>query len=165
MMPRRPRDRSFAMIDIGDKAPSFRLQASHGREVDSGKLSGRPYLLYFYPRADTPGCTTQACGIQESLPKFDELDLTVIGVSPDPVAKIDKFAEKFGLQFPLASDPDHALADQYGTWVEKTMYGKMSFGMERSSFLVDGQGIVRGVWRKVKPDAHAALVAEAAAAL
>lgn len=153
------------MIETGDKAPSFQMTASRGREVSSEALAGHPYLLYFYPKADTPGCTKQACGIQEALPALGKLDLTVIGISPDAIPKIDKFANKYNLDFPLASDPDHALADQYGTWVEKSMYGKTYFGMERSSFLVDGDGIVRNIWRKVKPEAHAALVAEAAAKL
>ncbi|WP_367159462.1 thioredoxin-dependent thiol peroxidase [Kozakia baliensis] len=153
------------MIEIGDKAPSFHLEASRGRTVDGAELQGRPYLLYFYPKADTPGCTTQACGIQEALPQLQKLDLTVIGVSPDPVDKIDAFADKFTLSFPLASDLEHKLADQYGVWVEKTNYGKTYFGIERSSFLIDANGIVRAIWRKVKPAEHAALVAEAAAQL
>ncbi|CAI9120744.1 thioredoxin-dependent thiol peroxidase [Brytella acorum] len=153
------------MIAVGDKAPSFHLAASRDRVVDSGDLAGRPYLLYFYPKADTPGCTTQACGIQEALPQLGKLGLVVIGVSPDPVAQIDAFADKFNLEFPLASDPDHGLADAYGTWVEKKNYGRTYFGMERSSFLVGADGIVKNVWRKVKPEAHAVLVAEAASKL
>ena len=139
------------MIEIGDKAPSFHLEASRGRTVDDAELQGKPYLLYFYPKADTPGCTTQACGIQEALPQLQKLDLTVIGVSPDPIDKIDAFADKFTLSFPLASDPEHKLADQYGVWVEKTNYGKTYFGIERSSFLIDANGIVPAIWRKVKP--------------
>ncbi|MCH4092627.1 thioredoxin-dependent thiol peroxidase [Acetobacter sp.] len=149
-------------IKVGDKAPDFTLEASRGRTVSSDALSGKPYLLYFYPKADTPGCTTQACGIQEALPALGRLDLTVIGVSPDPVAKIDKFADKYGLEFPLASDPEHALADQYGTWVEKSMYGRTYFGMERSSFLVGADGRIKAFWRKVKPAEHVALVEAAA---
>lgn len=148
-------------LQPGDRAPDFTLPASAGRTVSSAALSGKPYLLYFYPKADTPGCTTQACGLQEVLPQFDAEGLTIIGVSPDPVAKIEKFATKYGLKFPLASDEDHAVAEAYGTWVEKSMYGRTYMGMERSSFLVDGQGVIRNVWRKVKPAAHAALVAEA----
>ncbi|MQR98568.1 thioredoxin-dependent thiol peroxidase [Gluconobacter aidae] len=148
-------------LQPGDRAPDFRLPASGGRTVSSAALLGKPYLLYFYPKADTPGCTTQACGLQDVLPKFDADGLTIIGVSLDPVAKIDKFATKYGLQFPLASDEDHVVAEAYGTWVEKSMYGRTSMGMERSSFLVDGQGIIRNVWRRVKPATHAALVAEA----
>lgn len=148
-------------LQPGDRAPDFTLPASGGRTVSSAGLSGKPYLLYFYPKADTPGCTTQACGLQEVLPKFEADGLTIIGVSPDPVAKIEKFATKYGLEFPLASDEDHAVAEAYGTWVEKTMYGRTYMGMERSSFLVDGKGIIRHVWRKVKPATHAELVAEA----
>ncbi|MFT8715258.1 thioredoxin-dependent thiol peroxidase [Gluconobacter potus] len=148
-------------LQPGDRAPDFTLSASGGRTVSSAELKGKPYLLYFYPKADTPGCTTQACGLQEVLPKFEADGLTIIGVSPDPVAKIEKFATKYGLQFPLASDEDHAVAEAYGTWVEKSMYGRTYMGMERSSFLVDVQGIIRNVWRKVKPATHAALVAEA----
>lgn len=152
-------------LAVGDVAPDFSLAASHGRTVSSADLAGKPYLLYFYPKADTPGCTTQACGIQEALPTLGKLDLTVIGVSPDPVPKIDKFAEKYGLAFPLASDPEHELADRYGTWVEKSMYGRTYFGMERSSFLVGADGRIKAIWRKVKPAEHAALVEQAAAAL
>jgi peroxiredoxin Q/BCP len=150
---------------VGDKAPDFTLQASRGRSVSSAVLAGAPYLLYFYPKADTPGCTTQACAIQEALPSMKRLKLTVIGISPDTLAAIDKFADKYKLEFPLASDPEHVLADQYGTWVEKSMYGRQYWGMERSSFLVDATGVIRAVWRKVKPADHATLVEEAAAAL
>ncbi|WP_040507342.1 thioredoxin-dependent thiol peroxidase [Gluconobacter morbifer] len=146
-------------LQPGDRAPAFILPIAGGGTVSSAGLSGRPYLLYFYPRADTPGCTTQACGLQERLPTFSTEGLTIIGVSPDPVAKIERFASKYDLTFPLASDEDHAVAQAYGTWVEKTMYGRTSMGMERSSFLVDADGIIRHVWRKVKPADHAELVA------
>ncbi len=152
-------------VTVGDKAPDFTLQASRGRTVSSADLAGKPYLLYFYPKADTPGCTTQACGIQEALPALGKLHLTVIGVSPDPVPKIDKFADKYGLEFPLASDPEHELADQYGTWVEKSMYGRTYFGMERSSFLIGADGCIKAIWRNVKPAEHVALVEKAAAEL
>ena len=152
-------------IKVGDKAPDFSLEASRGRTVSSKELAGKPYLLYFYPKADTPGCTTQACGIQEALPALSKLHLTVIGVSPDPVSKIDKFADKYGLEFPLASDLDHVLADQYRTWGEKSMYGRTYFGMERSSFLVGADGLIKAIWRKVKPAEHVALVEKAAAEL
>lgn len=149
-------------LKVGDKAPSFSLPASRGRMVSSADLAGHPYLLYFYPKADTPGCTTQACGIQEALPSLAKLDLTVIGVSPDPVTKIDRFADKYDLAFPLASDADHALAERYGTWVEKSMYGRTYWGMERSSFLIGADGLIKAIWRKVKPAEHAALVEKAA---
>jgi thioredoxin-dependent peroxiredoxin len=149
----------------GAKAPAFSLPASGGRKVSSKDLAGTPYLLYFYPKADTPGCTKQACGIQEALPALGKLGLTVIGVSPDALPPIEKFAAKYKLEFPLASDADHAVAEKFGTWVEKSMYGKKYMGMERSSFLIGADGKVARVWRKVKPEAHAAEVLAAAKAL
>ena len=152
-------------IAEGAAAPAFTMPASGGRSASSAALKGKPYLLYFYPKADTPGCTTQACGIQEALPQLGKLKLEVIGVSPDPVAKIEKFAAKYGLTFPLAADEDHAVAEAYGVWVEKSMYGKKYMGMERSSFLVGADGKVVKVWRKVKPAEHAAQVMEAAKGL
>jgi peroxiredoxin Q/BCP len=149
----------------GKKAPAFKMKASGGREVSSAALKGKPYLLYFYPKADTPGCTKQACGVQEALPQLGKLGLEVIGVSPDPMPPIEKFAKKYNLDFPLASDEDHKVAEAYGVWVQKSMYGKTYMGMERSSFLVGADGKIVKVWRKVKPEAHAAQVLEAAAAL
>lgn len=149
----------------GKKAPAFRMTASGGREVSSAALKGRPYLLYFYPKADTPGCTKQACGVQEALPQLGRLGLEVIGVSPDAMPPIERFAKKYGLAFPLASDADHKVAEAYGVWVEKSMYGRTYMGMERTSFLVGADGKIAKIWRKVKPDAHAAQVLEAAAAL
>lgn len=149
----------------GSRAPAFRMKASGGREVSSAALKGRPFLLYFYPKANTPGCTRQACGIQEALPQLGRLGLEVIGVSPDPIPQIEKFAQKYGLAFPLASDEDHKVAEAYGVWVEKSMYGRTYMGMERSSFLVGADGKIVKIWRKVKPEAHAAQVIEAAAAL
>lgn len=149
----------------GRKAPAFRMKASGGREVSSAALKGKPYLLYFYPKANTPGCTKQACGMQEALPQLGRLELEVIGVSPDPLVPIEKFAQKYGLEFPLASDEDHKVAEAYGVWVEKSMYGKTYMGVERSSFLVGADGKIAKIWRKVKPEQHAAQVLEAAAAL
>lgn len=155
----------MSQIAVGDAAPDFTLAASGGRTVSAAGLKGQPYLLYFYPKASTPGCTTQACGIQEVLPAFDATGLTVIGVSPDALPAIEKFAAKKNLTFPLASDPEHQLAEAYGTWVEKQFMGKRYMGFERSSFLVDRKGKIAAIWRKVKPDAHAAQVLEAAKAL
>lgn len=149
----------------GAAAPAFTMPASGGRTVSSTDLAGKPYLLYFYPKADTPGCTKQACGIQEALPALGKTGLTVIGISPDPMKPIEKFAAKYNLTFPLASDEDHKVAEAYGVWVEKSMYGKTYMGMERSSFLVGADGKVAKVWRKVKPEAHAAQVLEAAKGL
>jgi len=152
-------------ISVGDVAPDFTMPASGGRTVSREALKGQPFLLYFYPKADTPGCTKQACGIQEALPQLGKLGLTVIGVSPDAMPPIEKFAKKYGLEFPLASDADQRVATAYGTWVEKSMYGKKYMGMERSSFLVGADGTIKAIWRKVKPEAHAAQVMEAAKAL
>lgn len=149
----------------GTPAPAFTMPASGGRTVSSADLSGKPYLLYFYPKADTPGCTKQACGIQEALPQLGKTGITVIGISPDPMKPIEKFAAKYNLTFPLASDEDHKVAEAFGVWVEKSMYGKTYMGMERSSFLVGADGKVARVWRKVKPEAHAAQVMEAAKGL
>jgi len=149
----------------GDVAPAFSMPASGGRTVSSAALKGKPYLLYFYPKADTPGCTTQACGVQEALPQLGKLGLEVIGVSPDAMPPIEKFAAKYKLTFPLASDADQTVAQAYGTWVEKSMYGRTYMGMERSSFLVGADGRVKKVWRKVKPAEHTVQVMEAAKAL
>ena len=152
-------------VGEGEMAPDFEMPATGGRTVSRDALKGQPFLLYFYPKADTPGCTKQACGIQEALPQLGKLKLTVIGVSPDAMPPIEKFAKKYGLEFPLASDADQAVATAYGTWVEKSMYGKKYMGMERSSFLVGADGTIKAIWRKVKPEAHAAQVMEAAKAL
>lgn len=149
----------------GAPAPAFSLPATGGRTVSSEALKGRPYLLYFYPKADTPGCTKQACAVQEALPALGKFGLEIIGVSPDPMPPIEKFAAKYQLTFPLASDADQKAATAYGTWVEKSMYGKTYMGMERSSFLIGSDGRVQKIWRKVKPEAHAAEVMQAAKAL
>ena len=149
----------------GDEAPAFDLPASGGRTVSLKSMQGKPFLLYFYPKADTPGCTKQACALQEALPALGGLKLEVVGVSRDPMPAIEKFAKKYGLTFPLASDEAGAASEAYGTWVEKSMYGKTYMGMERASFLVDAKGRVAKVWRKVKVPTHAKDVAEAAKAL
>ncbi len=156
---------TVAELTEGMAAPDFSMPASGGRTVSLAGLKGRPFLLYFYPKADTPGCTKQACGVQEALPQLGKLKLEVIGVSPDAMGPIEKFAKKYGLSFPLASDADHRVAEAYGVWVEKSMYGKKYMGMERSSFLVGADGTIRRIWRKVKPEAHAAELLAAAAAL
>jgi peroxiredoxin Q/BCP len=155
---------SQVALQEGDEAPDFTMPASGGRTVSRAALLGRPFLLYFYPRADTPGCTTQACGLQEALPQLGGLGLEVIGVSRDPMPAIDRFAQKFSLTFPLASDQS-GVAEAYGTWVQKSMYGKTYMGLERSSFLVGRDGRIARIWRKVKVARHAADVAEAARAL
>lgn len=149
----------------GDKAPDFALPASGGRSVSLAAMQGRPFVLYFYPKADTSGCTKEACAFQEALPQFSGKGVEVIGVSPDPMKPIEKFAAKYSLSFPLASDEEKAAAQAYGVWVEKSMYGKKYMGIERSTFLIDKAGRVAKAWHKVKVDGHAAEVMAAAAAL
>ena len=152
-------------VQQGDPAPAFEMPASGGRTASSAALSGRPFVLYFYPKADTPGCTKEACAFQEALPQLGHIGIDVIGVSPDKMKPIEKFADKYQLKFPLASDEDHAVAERYGTWVEKSMYGRKYMGMERSTFLVDKAGKVAKAWRKVSVTGHAADVLAAAQAL
>ena len=148
----------------GDKAPDFDLPATGGRTVSLEAMQGRPFVLYFYPKADTPGCTTEACAFQEALPALGQIGLEVIGVSKDAMGPIEKFAAKYNLSFPLASDTS-GVAEAYGSWGEKSMYGKTYMGIDRSTFLIDKTGKVAKVWRKVKVPGHAAAVMEAAKAL
>jgi len=146
----------------GTAAPAFTLPASGGRTVSSAALAGKSYVLYFYPKADTSGCTKEACAFQEALPQLGKLGLAVIGVSRDPVRALDKFAQKYSLTFPLASDDEGHLTEAYGVWVEKSMYGKKYMGIERSTFLVDAKGTIKRAWPKVKVDGHALEVLKAA---
>jgi peroxiredoxin Q/BCP len=146
----------------GDAAPAFELPATGGRTVSLKALKGKPFVLYFYPKADTPGCTKEACAFQEALPQLGKIGIDVIGVSPDKMPPIDKFATKYGLTFPLASDVEKVAAAAYDTWVEKSMYGRKYMGMERSTFLIDGKGKIAKVWRKVSVTGHAAEVMAAA---
>jgi thioredoxin-dependent peroxiredoxin len=152
------------VIDRGDIAPDFELADQHGNPVKLSDLRGRTVVLYFYPKADTPGCTTQACGVRDHQSNYDEAGAVVLGVSPDPVNPIAKFAEKFSLGFPLLSDEDHSVAEAYGVWVEKNRYGRTYMGNERSTFVIGPDGTVRDVFRNVKPDQHDALVLGALAA-
>jgi peroxiredoxin Q/BCP len=152
-------------IAEGATAPDFDLQASGGRRVTLAAMKGAPFLLYFYPKAGTAGCTKQACDFQEALPALGGTGVPVIGVSPDPIGAIETFAAKHGLGFPLASDASRTVAEAYGTWIEKSMYGRRFMGMERATFLIDAQGRVARIWRKVKVPGHAGAVMEAAAAL
>ena len=152
-------------IADGETAPAFEMAASGGRTVSSAAMKGKPFVLYFYPRADTPGCTKEAEAFEEALGEMGKLGLAVIGVSKDPMKAIDKFAEKYGLTFPLASDPEGAVVEAYGAWVEKSMYGKSYMGIDRSTVLVDKAGSVARIWRKVKVPGHAAEVLKAAQAL
>jgi peroxiredoxin Q/BCP len=139
----------------GTKAPAFTLSASRGRTVSSDALRGQPYVLYFYPKADTSGCTKEAQAFQALLPSFRAKNVQIIGVSRDPLKALDKFAAKYGLEFPLASDENGDLTSAYGVWVEKSMYGRKYMGIERSTVLVGADGIVVKAWPKVKIDGHA----------
>ena len=152
-------------ITEGDTAPDFMLPASKGRSISSAALKGSPYVLYFYPKADTTGCTKEACAFQEALPQLGKLKLQVIGVSRDPIRALDKFADKYGLEFPLASDESGSLTEAFGVWVEKSMYGRKYMGIERSTYLIDAKGKIAKIWPKVKIDGHAAEVLQAAQAL
>lgn len=147
-------------IAEADPAPDFTLPATSGRTVSSAAMKGKPFVLYFYPKADTPGCTKEAQAFEESMPGVD-----VIGVSKDPMKALEKFAEKYSLTFPLASDPDGTVVEAYGAWVEKSMYGKTYMGIDRSTILVGKDGRIAKIWRKVKVPGHAAEVMKAAASL
>ena len=149
------------MIEEGQKAPTFTLPSPQG-EVGLTDFDGRTVVLYFYPRDDTPGCTTEAKDFTDLAPEFDAIDAVVLGVSKDTVAKHEAFAAKHDLGVRLLSDAQGQVCEAYGVWVEKKMYGKTSMGIERATFLIDGQGVVRRVWRKVKVPNHAAEVLEAA---
>lgn len=142
------------MVQPGDKAPDFALPDQDGREVKLGDFAGQMLVLYFYPKAETPGCTTQACGVRDHLPDYADAGAVVLGVSPDPVAKVKRFHDNQGLNFSLLADEGHAVADAYGVWVEKSMYGKKYFGNERTTFVIGSDGVVVSVLRKVKPAEH-----------
>ncbi|WP_420564531.1 thioredoxin-dependent thiol peroxidase [Thalassobaculum sp.] len=150
-------------LNVGDKAPDFTMPTDGGGEVSLATLKGKPVVLYFYPRDDTPGCTKEACGFRDALPDFTGAGgVEIIGVSRDTVAKHDKFKAKYDLPFTLGADETGAVTEAYGVWVEKSMYGKKSMGIERSTFLIDGNGVIRGVWRKVKVPGHVEEVLAAA---
>jgi peroxiredoxin Q/BCP len=142
------------VIEAGDAAPDFELPDQDGRQVRLEDFRGQRVVVYFYPKADTPGCTTQACGVRDRKADYAEAGAVVLGVSPDPVAKVKKFHEKYALDFPLLADEDHSVAEAFGVWVEKSMYGRKYFGNERTTFIVDSEGKVAEVLRKVKPAEH-----------
>jgi len=149
------------MLEAGDKAPSFTLPDQNGEKVKLSDLKGETVVLYFYPRADTPGCTTQACGVRDRRADYAEAGARVIGISPDEVGAIDKFAGKFDLDFTLLADADHAIAEKYGTWVEKSMYGKKYMGVQRATFIIGPDGKIAKVFPKVSPKQHDDLVLKA----
>jgi thioredoxin-dependent peroxiredoxin len=148
-----------------DKAPSFKLATDGGGEISLAKLKGTPFVLYFYPKDDTSGCTREALEFTKLTKKFQDLGVTVVGISKDSTAAHDRFKIKHKLKLTLASDPETKIAQLYGVWVEKSLYGRKYMGMERATFLVDEGGKIRGIWRKVKVDGHAEAVLAAAKAL
>ena len=142
------------MVEEGKPAPDFELTSDAGEKVKLSDLRGKPVVLYFYPKDDTPGCTTQACSIRDNYDEFAERGAVVLGVSPDDVSSHEKFKRKYGLPFTLLADPGHETAENYGVWVEKKNYGKTYMGIERSTFLIDRDGRIAKVMRRVKPDTH-----------
>ncbi|MFN7387547.1 MAG: thioredoxin-dependent thiol peroxidase, partial [Lysobacteraceae bacterium] len=153
------------MLDVGASIPAFSLKASDGRTVTSESLLGQRYVLYFYPKDDTPGCTREACAFRDKSKALGALGAKVLGISPDDTASHVKFRDKFSLNFPLLSDTDHGVAEKYGAWREKNMYGKKSMGIQRSTFLIDAQGKIAKIWKKVSVDGHDEQVLEALKAL
>ena len=149
------------MLEPGDTAPDFTLSDQNGDLVTLSDFRGQTVVLYFYPRADTPGCTTQACGVRDRRADYEAAGAKVMGVSPDDVKAVRKFASKFDLEFTLLADADHAAADSYGTWVEKSMYGKKYMGVQRATFIIDPDGTIAHVIPKASPKTHDDEVLEA----
>ncbi len=145
-------------LQPGDVAPDFTLLDQEGKPVSLSSLRGQDVVLYFYPKADTPGCTTQACGVRDHRTDYERLDAVVLGVSPDPVKRVAAFDQKYELGFPLLADEDHAVAEAYGVWAEKSMYGRKFMGNERTTFVISPDGTIKDVFRKVKPAEHDELV-------
>ena len=152
-------------IEEGSKAPAFTLQADDGSKVKLSDLKGNPVVLYFYPRDDTPGCTREACAFRDRQDEIQGLGAKVFGISPDTVESHVKFRDKYSLNFPLLADPDHKMADKYGAWREKNMYGKKSMGIQRSTYLIDANGKVAKLWKRVQVDGHDQQVIDALNAL
>jgi thioredoxin-dependent peroxiredoxin len=146
------------MTQPGDRAPDFELPDQDGRLVKLSDFRGQPVVIYFYPKAETPGCTTQACGVRDHQRDYERAGAVVLGISPDPVARLKRFTESHGLGFPLLADEQHAVAEAYGVWVQKSMYGRTYFGNERTTFIIDPDGRVSEVLRKAKPAQHDDLV-------
>lgn len=153
------------MLQAGDRAPDFTLLDQDGEELTLPSLRGETIVLYFYPRADTPGCTTQACGIRDRGDEYAAAGARVIGVSPDEPEALRKFADKFDLGFTLLGDPDHSVAEAYGAWGEKSMYGKKYMGVQRATFIIGPDGKIANVFPKVQPKKHDDLVLKALAEL
>ena len=149
------------MLAPGDPAPDFELPDQDGDPLRLSDLQGQPVVLYFYPKADTPGCTTQACGVRDHQTDYAAAGVTVLGVSHDPVKRVKKFHDGQGLNFTLLADEDHAVCDAYGTWVEKSMYGRKYMGVARATFIIDPKGKIAKVFPKVQPKKHDDLVLKA----
>jgi thioredoxin-dependent peroxiredoxin len=147
------------MVQEGDLAPDFTLPADDGSSITLSELRGSKVILYFYPKDNTSGCTAQACEYRDALPRIRESGATVLGISPDPVRSHEKFRDKYDLNFPLLADEDHQVAEAYGVWKEKSMYGRTYWGIERSTFLIDAEGRIEHAWRKVKAKGDAEKVA------
>jgi peroxiredoxin Q/BCP len=152
-------------IEAGAPAPDFKLEDDQGHDVRLSALRGKPVVLYFYPKDDTPGCTKEACSFRDRKGEIERRGAVVLGVSPDTVASHGKFRDKYGLNFPLLADPGHQVAETWGAWREKNLYGKKSMGVQRSTFLIDAAGKVRKVWKKVSVQGHDQQVLDALAAL
>ena len=152
-------------IKLGDTAPDFTLATDGGGEIVLSDLRGNKVILYFYPKDLTPGCTKESCDFRDALPDFKRIDAAIIGISRDSVDRHDRFKAKYELNFPLAADEEGAVCKAYGVWVEKSMCGRKYMGIERSTFLIDGEGVVRQLWRKVKVKGHAQDVLQQAGAL
>jgi thioredoxin-dependent peroxiredoxin len=152
------------VVEEGQEAPDFELTSDTGDRVRLSQFRGKPVILYFYPRDDTPGCTRQACGIRDSFEEFERQSAVVLGVSPDDESSHVKFKRRYGLPFTLLADPEHEVAEQYGVWVEKRYMGRTYMGIERSTFVIDDEGCVAKVMRRVKPDTHVDKVLAALAA-
>ena len=152
-------------VAVGKKAPDFTAPTDGGKKLKLSELRGKPVVLYFYPKDDTPGCTTEACNFRDAAPDFKKLKAQVIGVSNDSVARHDKFKAKYDLNFPLVADEDGKICEKYGTWIEKSLYGRKYMGIERATFLIDKEGVVRQIWNKVKVNGHVDEVRDALKAL
>ncbi len=152
----------MAELQIGDAAPDFTLPTDGNGEITLSQLKGQKVVLYFYPKDDTPGCTTESCSFNENLSLFNKMDTAIIGLSKCSVKKHDKFKNKYNLTFPLASDENNTVCETYGTWIEKSMYGKKYMGIDRSTFLIDENGKIAQIWRKVKVPGHVEEVMQAA---
>lgn len=148
-------------LEVGSKAPAFTLVSDSGKKVKLSDFKGRPVVLYFYPKDDTPGCTKEACAFRDASVQIKEFGAIVLGVSPDDEASHVQFRDKYTLNFPLLSDPEHSVAEMYGAWREKNMYGKKSMGVQRSTYLIGTDGKIVKVWKKVSVDGHDAAVLEA----